>query len=45
MSAHADVASKYPVETMVKAACTPDFSIPKPPAGSGTGNSGSQDSP
>ena len=37
MSAHADVASKYPVENMVKAAYTP--------AGSGTGSSGSHDSP
>ena len=45
MSAHDIVASKYPTETTVKAACNPDFSIPKPPAGSGTGSSGSQDSP
>ena len=30
MLAHADVASRYPVETKVKTACIPDFSIPKP---------------
>ena len=35
MSAHADVASKYPVMTIVKAACTPDFSTPKPPRDQG----------
>ena len=40
-SAHDTMASKYPMETMVKAACTPDFSILKPPAGSWKGSSGS----
>ena len=39
MTTHDNVASRYPTETMVKAACTPDFTIPKPPAGSGTGSS------
>ena len=42
MLAHDTVASRYPTETMVKAACTPHFSIPKLPARSGTGSSGSQ---
>ena len=45
MTTHDDVASRYPTETMVKAACTPDFTIPPPPKGSGTGSSGSQASP
>ena len=45
MTAHDNVASKYPTETMVKAACTPDFTIPKPPNRSDTGSSGSQHSP
>ena len=40
MSAHDTVASKYPTQTMVKAACIPDFWIPKLPAGSRTGSSG-----
>ena len=31
MSAHADVVSKYPGETMVKAACLPIFPSPNPP--------------
>ena len=34
-SAHDTVASKYPTETVVQAACTPNFSIPKPSPGPG----------
>ena len=45
MSPHDIVASNYPTETMVKAARTLHFSIPKPPAGRGTGSSGSHNSP
>ena len=45
VSSHYTMASEYSTETMVKAACNPDFSIPKPPAGSGMGSSGSQASP
>ena len=33
MSTHDTVASKFPTETMVKVACSFDFSIPKPPRG------------
>ena len=33
MAAHDAVASKYPTESMVKAASTPDFSIRWPPRG------------
>ena len=41
MISHYNVASTYPKETMVKAACTRYFTIPEPRAGSGTGSSGS----
>ena len=42
MSPHADVASKYSMKTMVRDACTADFSIPKPPVGSGTRSTGGE---
>ena len=38
MDAHDNDAAKYPTQTMVQAARTPNFSIPQPPAGSGTGS-------
>ena len=45
MIAHDNVALMYPTETMLKAACTRNFTIPQPPTISGTGSSGSQDTP
>ena len=42
ISSYDIVASKFPLEVMVQAAYTADFSIPKPPAAFATGSSGSQ---